>query len=103
MKVVDQGLGGANDATLMDVCRRENRTLVTLDIGFADIRAYPPAEGAGCLVFRLARLDKEGVLSAPQRILPALRKETAAGSIWVIDEWWVRIRSGERRRSDDMD
>ena len=78
----------------MAFCRREKRVLVTLDVGFADIRSYPSAEGPCCLVFRLARLDREGVLSALQRVLPLLKKESVSEAIWVIDEWRVRIRTG---------
>ena len=89
---IEQGLGGARDSAIMDACRREGRALVTLDLGFADIRAYPPAAGPGCLVVRLARQDRNGVLCAIRRVLPLLRKRTVSGAIWVIDEWRVRIR-----------
>lgn len=40
--VADQELVGADDTELAGVCAREHRILVTLDIGFADIRNYPP-------------------------------------------------------------
>jgi predicted nuclease of predicted toxin-antitoxin system len=37
-----QNLNSASDARLADVGQGEGRTLVTLDLDFADIRAYPP-------------------------------------------------------------
>lgn len=40
--VWDQGLRGRPDANLAAVCQAEARAIVTLDAGFADIRAYPP-------------------------------------------------------------
>ena len=39
-----QGLRGGADPTLAEICKRESRALVTLDLDFADIRTYPPAE-----------------------------------------------------------
>ena len=39
--VWDESLRGCSDAELAEVCRVENRVLVTLDIDFADIRTYP--------------------------------------------------------------
>jgi predicted nuclease of predicted toxin-antitoxin system len=51
--VLDQRLGGSPDARIAEVCKREDRALITLDLGFADIRAYPPADYSGLVVFRL--------------------------------------------------
>lgn len=39
-----EGLNGAPDSEVLAACKRERRTLVTLDADFADIRLYPPAE-----------------------------------------------------------
>lgn len=51
--VHEQKLQGAQDSVLMDVCSKENRILVTLDIDFSDIRAYPPQELSGIIVLRV--------------------------------------------------
>jgi predicted nuclease of predicted toxin-antitoxin system len=56
LTVSDQQLSGHVDSEVIDVCRNEGRALVTLDLGFADIRAYPPAAYPGIVVLRLARL-----------------------------------------------
>ena len=42
--VWDEGLRGSSDTNLAKAYRAEGRTLVTLDLDFADIRAYPPEE-----------------------------------------------------------
>jgi predicted nuclease of predicted toxin-antitoxin system len=39
--VMEQGLSGEDDLHVVDVCRQEERILVTLDLDFADVRAYP--------------------------------------------------------------
>lgn len=47
--VLDQGMGGQSDASVSAAIVRENRVLVTLDLDFADIRAYPPEQYPGLL------------------------------------------------------
>ena len=56
--VGDEHLSGANDETVATTSRSDNRILVTLDLDFANIRAYPPGEHAGIIVLRLKHQDK---------------------------------------------
>ncbi|MBF0160571.1 MAG: DUF5615 family PIN-like protein, partial [Magnetococcales bacterium] len=58
MSVLDQTLGGAQDGKLFAICQQEQRVLITLDLDFANIQAYPPANGCGTIVLRLAWQDK---------------------------------------------
>lgn len=53
--VVGQGLGGAIDPVIAEAVLAERRILVTLDRGFADLRAYPPGTHPGIVVLRLRR------------------------------------------------
>ncbi|MGH8499627.1 MAG: DUF5615 family PIN-like protein [Methylococcales bacterium] len=53
--VAEQGLTSAADTDLIDVCRRENRCLVTLDLDFANPFVFPPEDYAGIAVIRLPR------------------------------------------------
>jgi hypothetical protein len=39
-----KGCVGHSDAEIAQVCQREARVLVTMDLDFADIRAYPPQD-----------------------------------------------------------
>jgi predicted nuclease of predicted toxin-antitoxin system len=90
--VLDQNLGGRPDPEVVAVCRLEGRVVVTLDLHFSDIRAYPPADSAGIIVLRLVRLDKSWVLAAVKRFLPTLNQEPLAGKLWIVDESTIRIR-----------
>jgi Domain of unknown function (DUF5615) len=44
LSVHDQQLAGQVDPRIARVCQTENRALVTCDLDFADIRAYPPED-----------------------------------------------------------
>lgn len=93
LTVPEQKMGGQPDLNVAAVCQQEARAVVTLDLDFADIRAYPPADYAGIIVLRLARLDKHRILSALKRLLPVLAQEPLAGQLWIVDEVTVRMRS----------
>jgi len=92
LTVTDQQMGGQPDSSVASLCQQESREVVTLDLDFADIRAYRPASYAGIIVLRLARLDKHRVLSVIRRLLTVLSEEPLAGKLWIVDEGSVRIR-----------
>jgi hypothetical protein len=85
----EKGWGGSRLAV---ICRDERRALLTLDLDFADIRAYPPAEIPGLIVFRLSRLDKAHVLQVATRLLALLERELLEGRLWIVGEERVRVR-----------
>ena len=93
--VVSQRLRGKPDQVIVEVCVRERRVLVTLDLDFADIRAYPPRQYPGFLVLRVRRQDKKHLIRVFQRILPMLEQEPVKGRLWIIEETRVRIRGEE--------
>lgn len=90
--VAQQAMGGRPDPDIADVFRAEDRAVVTLDLDFADIRTYPPADYMGIIVLRMFRQDKDSVLSAAASLLPLLEHEPFTGMPWIVDEMRVRIR-----------
>ena len=50
--ILDEALSGAEDPNVAARCQAEGRVLFTLDMDFADIRAYPPSAYLGIVVFR---------------------------------------------------
>ena len=91
--VVQQQLGGEQDPQLASVCRDEQRIFVTFDRGFSNIRAYPPAEYPGMIVFRLKSQDKRHVLSVASRVVTALMQRELRNELWIVTETRIRIRS----------
>ena len=57
--VLDERMGGATDLEIASACASEGRVLVTQDLDFADIRAYPPSEYPGIIFFRLANQGRD--------------------------------------------
>lgn len=91
--VHDESLQGAMDAQIYTAVQEEQRALMTLDVGFADIRTYPPAEHAGIIVLRLEQQDKAHLESVTKRIAGMLTDEELIGKLWIVQEERIRIRS----------
>jgi predicted nuclease of predicted toxin-antitoxin system len=72
-------LSGASDETVAGASRSEGRILITLDLDFANIRAYPPGEHAGIVVLRVKHQDKPAVLAHLRRLVTALLGREATG------------------------
>ena len=90
--VNDQQLKGVTDTVLMDVCRNEQRALVTLDIDFSDIRAYPPQEFSGVIVLRVGSQTKKHLMEVFKRIIPLIGREPLRHHLWIVEETKIRIR-----------
>jgi predicted nuclease of predicted toxin-antitoxin system len=90
--VHSEGITGADDVKISQICKAENRAILTLDLGFADIRAYPPDEYEGIVVLRLTRQDKRYVLSIVERLANAISSEEIKGKLWIVDEKRIRVR-----------
>ena len=92
--VLDQELGGQPDPRIASVCTTEARALVTFDLDFADVRAYPPDRFPGIVVLRLVRQDTDHVIAVFHRVVALLDREPLAGHLWIVEEAGIRTRSG---------
>ncbi|MEQ1894034.1 MAG: DUF5615 family PIN-like protein [Planctomycetota bacterium] len=92
LSVVEQGLAGSSDGCIEEVVRREHRALITLDLGFADIRRHPPDEYDGIIVLRLARQDRNQVLRLLDSLVPFLTNNRLKGRLWIVRSGEVRVR-----------
>jgi predicted nuclease of predicted toxin-antitoxin system len=90
--VLDQKLGGAIDSTLAEHCRAEGRALLTLDLGFADIRRYPPERFPRLVVLRVRRHDTPYLLDVVRQLLPRLSTEPLPSHLWIVEEGRLRVR-----------
>jgi predicted nuclease of predicted toxin-antitoxin system len=90
--VHDEGLRGAADGVIIQHCQAESRSLVTLDLDFADIRTYPPGNQAGLIVLRVSNQSRQHILRVLSPIVPLLKEEPIAGRLWIVSETGIRIR-----------
>ena len=92
LSVQDQQMAGQGDPQIARVCQMEGRALVTCDLDFADIRAYPPEDYPGIIVLRPAVQSVSSLLRLVNRARPLIDVEPLNGCIWVVDDHRVRIR-----------
>jgi predicted nuclease of predicted toxin-antitoxin system len=92
----DERLSGADDHVVAARVQREGRILVTLDLDFSNIRAYPPEQFAGIMVLRLKAQDKATVLAYTymRRAVTVLQQRSPVGELWIIQHDRVRFRQG---------
>ncbi|MFL5269458.1 MAG: DUF5615 family PIN-like protein [Stellaceae bacterium] len=89
---VEQGLRGAADERIFEVCKGERRTLITLDRDFGQVLRYPPAAGAGIVVLELGpRATHAGLLDRVRELLTFLRTQSSDGSLWIVEPGRIRI------------
>lgn len=89
----EQALGSASDDTVIEVCRVEERVLITLDKDFAQVLRYPPARYPGIVVLRLPEpVTLLAIHDALRRLVAAARDTDLAGRLWIIDAWRIRQR-----------
>lgn len=90
--VYDEGLAGADDSDVAAACQASARVLFTLDLDFADIRAYPPSEYIGIVVLRPTEPSRRQVLELVSRVLPVLSAEWMEQRLWIVEPARVRVR-----------
>jgi predicted nuclease of predicted toxin-antitoxin system len=66
--------------------------LVTLDLDFSDVRAYPPGTHPGIVVLRPRAPDRASTLALLSRAAALFAAEPVAGALWIVDAERVRVR-----------
>jgi predicted nuclease of predicted toxin-antitoxin system len=90
--VASQGLRGAADEILFEVCRRESRALVTLDRDFGQVLRYPPAASAGIVILEIGpRNTHASLLDRVLELLRLLDTQSPEGALWIIEPGRLRI------------
>jgi predicted nuclease of predicted toxin-antitoxin system len=90
--VLDEGLVGSSDSTILERVKREGLVLLTMDRGIADVRTYPPEHYPGIVLFRPRTSGRGAVLAFIRGQLPALLQADLTGHLLVMSERSIRIR-----------
>ena len=91
-RVFDEGLSGVVDAEIWIHVKREGRFLITLDLGFADLRRYAPGTHPGILLLRSRRKGRNSIARVLRRVLIEQRLENLEGCLAVADENHTGVR-----------
>jgi predicted nuclease of predicted toxin-antitoxin system len=96
INIRDIGLRGANDAEIAAYAQKHGLCLLTGDMGFADIRNYPPGKYSGIVVLRLpAKANSFTILTILKSLL--LQAEIVNQlneKLAIVELSRVRIRRG---------
>jgi len=90
--VAEQKLSGAEDSVLFERCRVEGRVLVTLDLDFANVQAYPPGSHSGIVVVRSSSQDRATLISILKRIVPVLIQRSPERQLWIVEPDRIHYR-----------
>jgi predicted nuclease of predicted toxin-antitoxin system len=96
--VYDQGLRGKEDHEVAEVCRAEERILISMDLDFSNVQMFPPEKYAGLIVLRLRAKGRASVRNVFERVVAHMNQEPIAGRLWIVDEQRIRIH---RVRDDE--
>ena len=89
--VAEQNMRGAQDKTLIEVCNRENRCLVTLDVEFGNPLLFRPSDYSGIAVLRLpSRFTPTGLYVCIETLIFGLERENIDGKTWIVQPRRIR-------------
>lgn len=95
--VLDEGMGGASDELIAELCERERRCLLTLNLHFANPFAYPPTGRPSIIVLRHPRLRLRAILRLVRQLADELEQRSPAGQLWIVEPGQIRTWSEARR------
>ena len=87
-----QALEGTLDDALIEICRIEQRCLVTLDLDFSNPIHYPPSRYAGVVVLRPPKNPEyQDIISCLKNLGQAVNsKEAMMGKLWIVSPTQIR-------------
>jgi predicted nuclease of predicted toxin-antitoxin system len=89
--VPDEHLSGCPDTALEAACRMEARCLVTLDLDFANVLAYPPEEYPGLVVLRHPKPTAAGLLNLVRQLTALLEHQSPEHRLWIVEPGRLRV------------
>lgn len=98
----EQGLCGTEDKALYEVCKVEDRALVTLDLHFSNVLRFPPERTPGLIVLRGPNQLFPTTRLLVETLIDALTTEAPAGKLWIVEPARLRIHE-ETEGTDSKD
>ena len=92
--VFEERLSGAADESVLARSRAEDRVLITLDLDFSNIQAYPPAGLPGIIVLRTKTQDRPTLEALIRRLVSVLELRSPRDQLWIVEQDRIRFRQG---------
>ena len=94
--VPSQNVCGATDTEIIQLCRKEERTLVTLDLDFGNPLLFRPSEYCGIAILRPSKpLSSRHLEDLCRTLLEALAGEDVYAKLWIVETGRVRVYQEE--------
>ncbi len=90
--IPEEQLTGAADGAVLAEIRRSGRAILTMDKGIADVRAYPPEQYSGIVLFRPPSAGRGVTLAFARRHLAQILERDLTGRLLVVTERGIRQR-----------
>ena len=90
--VFDEGLTGVTYPVLIEAASKENRILLTLDKGIANLEQYPTEKHSGIVLFRAVPSGRGSVLTFIRERLPSLLELDLGHRLTIIGANRIRVR-----------
>lgn len=88
----DEDLLGHPDYEVASAARAEGRIVLTLDVGFANLRDYPAGTHWGIIVFRLRTLGPLPIMDAVEAFVRDHDLAEFSGCVVTVEPGRVRVR-----------
>ena len=89
--VPTENLQGASDRQLIEVCRAEQRCLITLDLDFSNPMVFWPRDYAGIAVLRLPpKATDPDLWDACDLLIKGLQQASIIGRLWIVQRGQIR-------------
>ena len=90
--VHDEGLRGIKDRKLSQICKQEERILITLDADFLNVNLFPQNEIFGVIILRIDTQGKTAVKQAFSNFIHSLSLENIENNVVIVERKGIRIR-----------
>ncbi len=89
--VLSERLAGSRDQVIDQVCVAEGRTLITLDMDFANPFRFPPGPTEGIIVMRPPRPVVSVIRATLLSVIALLKSNPLRGSLWIVEPDRIRV------------
>ena len=89
--VLSENMSGRPDEHIYETCRAEGRTLITLDLDFANPFRFPPGPTEGIVVLRPPRTVLPSIRATLVSVLDELKSRSLTGALWIVEPGRIRI------------